>query len=45
LDGYLPFLIGDDMTNSLQEIFKAEKKKPKGLHVSVKQALNEDQNP
>ena len=45
LDGYLPFLIGDDMQNNLQEIIKTEKKKPKGLHVSMKQALNDDQNP
>ena len=42
LDGYLPFLVGDDMPNSVQEILRAEKKKPKGLHVTVKQALNED---
>ena len=37
LDGYLPFLIGDDMPNNLQEIIKTEKKKPKGLHITMKQ--------
>ena len=33
------------MPTSVQEILRTEKKKPKGLHVTVKQALNDDQNP
>jgi hypothetical protein len=36
MDAYLPFLIGDDMPSSVQEILRAEKKKPKGLHLTIK---------
>lgn len=37
LEDYLPFLLSDDQTKTVQEILKAERKKPDGLHVNMKQ--------
>ena len=45
LDDYLPFLLHDDQAKTIQEVLRAEKKRPDGLHCTLKQAVNEDMNP
>ena len=37
LDEYLPFLLSDDQGQKLVDILRAEKKRPEGLHVTMKQ--------
>ena len=37
LDDYLPFLLSDNQSMTIQEILKTERKKPDGLHLNMKQ--------
>lgn len=45
LDEYLPYLLSDDQNQKLADILKLEKKRPDGLHFTVKQIVNEDRCP